>query len=95
MAKQKRKVVHQKLFLSVGGKLEHVPAGTEISLTAEQVESLGDKTVAASAKSVDVDDAQAKKEAAAKKAEAAAKKAEAEAAKKAEAAGDKDPNKTE
>jgi hypothetical protein len=33
-------VVHNRLYLGVGGKLQHVPAGTEISLTDNQAKSL-------------------------------------------------------
>jgi len=48
MSKTKTKTVkvivsHPRLFLSVKGKLQHVEKGTELTLTPEQVESLGSK----------------------------------------------------
>lgn len=38
-------VVHPKLFLSVGGKLQLVPAGTQLSLTPAMAEGLGAKVL--------------------------------------------------
>jgi hypothetical protein len=33
-------VVHRKLFMAVGGKLQHVKAGTEVTLTPVQAKGL-------------------------------------------------------
>ena len=33
-------VVHPKLFMAVGGKLQHVPKGTEIALAADHAKRL-------------------------------------------------------
>ena len=38
-------VVHPKLYLSVGGKLQHVPAGTQVALTGQIAEGLGAKVL--------------------------------------------------
>ena len=43
MAKATHVVVHPKQYLSVGGKLQHMPKGTELTLTAAQAESLEKK----------------------------------------------------
>ena len=40
MAKATHTVVHRKQYLAVGGKLQHVPAGTEVTLTEAQAKSL-------------------------------------------------------
>ena len=40
MAKATHTVSHRKQYLVVGGKLQHVKAGTEITLTAAQAKSL-------------------------------------------------------
>lgn len=71
-------VVHPKLYLAVEGKLQHVPAGTGISLTTGQAKKAGNKVVSISAsKTVEIStDAKAEAEA---KAKAEAEKAEAEA----------------
>lgn len=69
-------VDHKRLYLSVGGKLKHVPQGTPLTLSTEQAEKLGKrvKPIGGSA-SVDLEaEAKAKAEAGAKaKAEAAVK----------------------
>lgn len=70
-------VVHPKLYLAVEGKLQHVPQGTGISLTAGQAEKAGNKVISISAsKTVEVGtdadaEAKAKAEAEAKAAAAA------------------------
>jgi len=38
-------VVHPKLYLSVGGKLQHVEKGTQLALTAAIAEGLGAKVL--------------------------------------------------
>lgn len=45
MANVKRIVAHPKLYLRVEGKLQHIPKGTELTLTKEQAESLGAKVL--------------------------------------------------
>lgn len=50
MATAKRTVAHRNLYLSVGGKLQHVEAGTEVSLSDEQAKRLGNKLVPESGK---------------------------------------------
>jgi len=40
MAKATHTVIHRKQYLAVGGKLQHVPAGTEVTLTEAQAKSL-------------------------------------------------------
>lgn len=45
MATSKRTVAHKNLYLAVGGKLQHVEAGTEVSLSDEQAKRLGNKLV--------------------------------------------------
>lgn len=40
MSKATHVVVHPKQYLSVGGKLKHVPKGTEVTLSAKQGERL-------------------------------------------------------
>lgn len=40
----KRVVTHPKLFMKVEGKLQHVPQGTELTLTDSQADALADKT---------------------------------------------------
>lgn len=37
------KVVHAKLYLSVGGKLEHIPKGSTLELTDATAKGLGAK----------------------------------------------------
>ncbi len=39
----KRIVAHPKLYMSVDGKLQHIPKGTELTVTGAQCESLGTK----------------------------------------------------
>ena len=78
-----RVVVHPKLKLAVGGKLQRIPAGTEIKLAASVAKRLEEKGFVADPKAkppVEVDDAEAKAtqaehEAAAKAAIDAANKA--------------------
>ena len=41
--KMKRIVAHPKLYMSVDGKLEHIPKGTEVTVTKAQCGSLGKK----------------------------------------------------
>ena len=36
-------VVNRKLYMFVAGKTQHIPAGTEITLTGKQAEKLRDK----------------------------------------------------
>lgn len=36
-------VVHKQLYLSVGGKLQHVKEGSQITLSSEQAMKLGDR----------------------------------------------------
>ena len=46
MAAQKKAthiVVHKKLYLAVEGKLQHVKAGSELTLDAKTAKQLGDK----------------------------------------------------
>lgn len=43
-------VVHPKLFLAVGGKLQLVPAGTQLLLTDAMAKSLGSKVKSLAAK---------------------------------------------
>lgn len=43
--KIKRIVAHPKFYTAVSGKLEHLAAGTEITVTAEQAKRLGTKLV--------------------------------------------------
>jgi negative regulator of genetic competence, sporulation and motility len=47
MAEKKvtRIVAHPKLYLSVGGKLQHVKKGTEVTVTKSQAEEMGDKLI--------------------------------------------------
>lgn len=68
-------VVHPKLYMAPGGKLEHVPAGTELVLTDEKAKQLGSKV--ASIKEKKTLDLKAL-EAEAKKANDAVKKAKGE-----------------
>lgn len=55
MAKHERVVTHPKLYLSVGGVLQHMPVGTKVVLTDEQLAAgLGAKTASVSdAKPID------------------------------------------
>lgn len=41
--KLKRIVAHPKFYTAVGGKLQHIPIGTEMTVTAEQAKRLGSK----------------------------------------------------
>lgn len=41
MANVKRIVAHPKLYLRVEGKLQHIPKGTEVTVTKDQCEKLG------------------------------------------------------
>lgn len=36
-------VNHRRLYLAVGGQLQHVPAGTEVAMSNEQAKRLGGK----------------------------------------------------
>jgi hypothetical protein len=55
MSKVTKTVAHPKLYLRVNGTLQHVKEGTEVTVTAEQAESLGAKlTGGESKKKVDV-----------------------------------------
>ena len=39
----KAKVIHPKLYMVIGGKLQHVKPGTQLSLTDKQIKSLSKK----------------------------------------------------
>ena len=41
--KMKRVVAHPKLYMAVAGKLQHVPKGTEVTVTEAQCKALGKK----------------------------------------------------
>lgn len=43
--KPTHEVIHPKLYLSVGGKLQHVESGTQLFLTAKIAEGLGAKVL--------------------------------------------------
>lgn len=52
-----RVVDHKKLYLAVGGKLQHVPKGTKVTITESQAAKLGSKLVDPSlVESVDLTD---------------------------------------
>ena len=56
--KVKRVVGHPRLYLSVGGKLQRVPEGTEVTVAESQGERLGKKlTNPGAIKKVEPDDA--------------------------------------
>ena len=61
--KVKRIVNHPKLYLAVGGKLQHVPKGTVLTIVQSQAKKLGAKLVdPGEVKSVAVDDGDNKPE---------------------------------
>lgn len=48
-------VVHKKLYLGVGGKLQHVKVGAQLTLSEEQAERLGKKVMSIKeAKTIDM-----------------------------------------
>lgn len=86
MANKKYTVNHKKQYLSVGGKLQKVPFGTEVTLDEKSAEALvenGKLVLASGSKSLDLTKAptkaQLKKLAEKEAAEAAAEAAEKEA----------------
>lgn len=50
MAQATHRVKHDKLFMRVNGKLQHVAVGSEITLTKEMAEGFADKVEAISGK---------------------------------------------
>ena len=57
MAQATHRVKHDKLFMRVNGKLQHVAVGSEITLTKEMAEGFSDKVEAIRGKpAVKVDD---------------------------------------
>jgi len=56
MADKKMVVDHPKLYMVVGGKMQHVKPGTEVTVSEEQAKKLGEKLkVAEGKKSVTAD----------------------------------------
>ena len=75
--KVKREVAHPKLYLRVGGKLQHVKKGTQLTVTEGQAARLGAKLVDPAVKAeVDVSTAEAELKAAQAKLDAAKTTAE-------------------
>ncbi len=84
--KATHEMLHKRQYMSVGGKLKHIPAGTHVTLTTAQAEALeGRVKPIGDEKTIDLTEGEAKKKAAAeaKKKAQAEKKAKTEADKKA------------